>query len=1127
MSRARKATANRPPLDESLVLFSFISDLLGDGSFKDFSDTADTLTRVGAGYRDAEGQSLYFSAIKARSYAFKPPLTLDDLRRYDAHILAHEEEIAHARASNGYTDFEHLKYFQYLAALYTEIYLDRYTHDKAGLLADLEAYRARRFADVGSYLPQPDPDREKNYHGYDLGRLAYWMATGAGKTLLMHINLRQFQHYHQLGLFKPDNTILITPTETLSRQHVDELRASGFNARHGLDPASKTADVLVTEISKLYVGSQPKAGSRGRGRAAVSTPTSHYSGSNLVLVDEGHKGTGGQDGDEKAWRTIREELGKGGFTFEYSATFAQVTEGNDELLGIYSHAVIYEYAYRRFYEDKHGKEPRIFNIGKQTSLYGEPLLLAGLLTFYEQYLYYQSSQELLQPYNLTTPLMIFVGAYVNASKQADRSEVLDVVRFLDRVLRDRAWAEAGVAALLTDSSSLQQVGGFSHRYSYLREVYAENATTLYRDLCQHLFHGVGELWLHPLQGPGVEGEIGLKLADSDDYCGVINVGDAAGFLKLAESDVREGRRVNVGKAEAIRGSLFDKINNPDSTINFLIGSKKFIEGWSSWRVSVMGLLNIGKTAGAQVLQLFGRGVRLKGLNLSLRRSSAFTDLTHPPHVNLLESLYIFGLKADYLDSFYTMLTKERSLLAAETLSIPLPIRVMPGVEQLGLKVPAVPPGFDFLHETIVFNPDPQYLRVEPANLSVSVKQTNKEANTDTVELRAVRFPLHALDFDALFAHAMAVKRKPGTNGKPPMLNLYISREAIRHFFRAVATVIAPPEVLVAREQSYRTALQRAAEDRLTTGITSFYYKARRRAETDAMQQQPLQLTGNPNFPYHPERSQYAYTISGPPAVVQQVNNLISGGNVAKEDFRKSLPRFYIRDADGADIHLYNPLLPREGLNIAPLPFPNEPEYNGGHVQQTELKYEPTGLVESESLFMLDLRAWWQAQQASALWSDYEVYVLRNQSNSGIGFQFTALDGFYPDFLLWLKEWGSERQVLAFVDPKGLDRSFDQSKVDMLADIKGLSTSTGLLITAYIVTPATLQALCKTNDRLTESSLAADHVLLQRPQPPTATAYEYVDVIMWQMHDLLTGSSTTPQALADCPSDSGWAANTGA
>ena len=68
------------------------------------------------------------------------------------------------------------------------------------------------------------------------------------------------------------------------------------------------------------------------------------------------------------------------------------------------------------------------------------------------------------------------------------------------------------------------------------------------------------------------------------------------------------------------GSLFHEINKPHSTVNLLIGSKKFTEGWNSWRVSTMGLMNVGQTEGSQIIQLFGRGVRLKGYGMSLKRS---------------------------------------------------------------------------------------------------------------------------------------------------------------------------------------------------------------------------------------------------------------------------------------------------------------------------------------------------------------------------------------------------------------------------------------------------------------------------------------------------------------------------
>ena len=70
------------------------------------------------------------------------------------------------------------------------------------------------------------------------------------------------------------------------------------------------------------------------------------------------------------------------------------------------------------------------------------------------------------------------------------------------------------------------------------------------------------------------------------------------------------REMVVGKRE-FGDSLFRGLNDDTSTVNLLVGAKKFTEGWSSWRVSSMGLMNIGRNEGAQIIQLFGRGVRLK------------------------------------------------------------------------------------------------------------------------------------------------------------------------------------------------------------------------------------------------------------------------------------------------------------------------------------------------------------------------------------------------------------------------------------------------------------------------------------------------------------------------------------
>ena len=96
-------------------------------------------------------------------------------------------------------------------------------------------------------------------------------------------------------------------------------------------------------------------------------------------------------------------------------------------------------------------------------------------------------------------------------------------------------------------------------------------------------------------------------------------------------------------------------------MHLLIGSKKFTEGWSSWRVSTMGLMNVGKGEGAQIIQLFGRGVRLKGYDLSLKRSGRTKlpeGVERPKHIGVLETLGIFGIHADYMAQFRDFLKEE-------------------------------------------------------------------------------------------------------------------------------------------------------------------------------------------------------------------------------------------------------------------------------------------------------------------------------------------------------------------------------------------------------------------------------------------------------------------------------------
>jgi len=112
--------------------------------------------------------------------------------------------------------------------------------------------------------------------------------------------------------------------------------------------------VQVIEITKLV---EEKRG------GGVSVPVEAFEGRNLIFVDEGHKGSGGE-----AWRKYRDALGETGFTFEYSATFGQALSAarNDPLTAEYGKAIVFDYSYRYFYEDGYGKDFRILNLQDET-----------------------------------------------------------------------------------------------------------------------------------------------------------------------------------------------------------------------------------------------------------------------------------------------------------------------------------------------------------------------------------------------------------------------------------------------------------------------------------------------------------------------------------------------------------------------------------------------------------------------------------------------------------------------------------------------------------------------------------------------------------------------------------------
>ena len=589
-------------LERHLTLLAWLHQRLG---YQDTRELLADLGQVDEGF-DADGRSHALARLASRSGRFAE-ISTADLEGYDDNIRT-----ALGAMNAGRAEPITLRYFQYLAALYAEMYLDhRWNRTDAFLDSLNDLVRERNLGRSPS---------EPMFHEFalaDLDKLAFWMATGSGKTLLLHLNYRQFLYYNRKPL---DNIILITPNEGLSEQHLAEMAASNIPCRRFELAGRPVIDrhiVHVTEITKLVMEK------RGEGQ---SVPVDAFEGNNLIFVDEGHKGSGGE-----AWRQVRDAIGATGFTFEYSATFGQALTAarNDALTAEYGKAIVFDYSYRHFYNDGHGKDFNILNLLQDPGEHTDMLLLANLLAFHEQQAVFRDNTAEMRRYNIEQPLWTLVGASVNAvysENRRRRSDVLTAIRLLHRFLSERAWAVAAIGELLAGNSGLRGVQGdlLEGKFDYLR---TKAPATIYDDIVANTLHAPNGGGLLLCDIKGADGELGLKVAGAQRYFGLIYIGDTPAFKKLVIAD---GSGITV-EVDAISGSLFEDINRPGTTIEILIGARKFMEGWNSWRVSNMGLLNIGRSEGAQIIQLFGRGVRLLGLGMTLKRSAALKGSHPAPH----------------------------------------------------------------------------------------------------------------------------------------------------------------------------------------------------------------------------------------------------------------------------------------------------------------------------------------------------------------------------------------------------------------------------------------------------------------------------------------------------------------
>lgn len=1071
----KKQTNSKLSFHKQLVLNRFMFRFFKDGTLHGLK------IRLGEDRFEGiheDGQSLFFHELS--NYLFEVDLIdLDELRRYDLNIVKHWQQITEHRNLKEDTVLN-MKYFQYLSLLFTEIYLDWYFNRKQelldGLNSELNIYNAEN--------NETAKDRANQFKSYildDLNKLAYWNATGSGKTLLLHVNILQYLHYYQNGNTHhyPDKIILLTPDERLSQQHLDELYNSGFSHIQLFDKnksAPFKGTVEVIDINKL-------ADDMGDKTVAVEA----FEGNNLVLIDEGHKGTGTAAG---AWMRRREKLTRDGFAFEYSATFGQAVSGGNNVeaveaeikkkkakllfettaLGklsaeqlekleltseelrdariqatreVYGKSILFDYSYKFFYEDGYGKESLILNLNPNEDKKDErryEYFTACLLSFYQQQYLFNKNKDKLGEFNIEKPLWVFVGNTVSG----EDSDIHAVLRFLAWFLNNEVQAKSWIRDLVENKARILDTKDrniFEKRFTAL----INGPEDIYLDILARLFNTThsGQR-LRVLNLIGSKGELALQVGEAEPF-GLINIGDSPSLYKMCEEDTTfDYQRDDFAK------SLFHTLNDKDSQLHILIGSRKFTEGWSSWRVSTMGLLNMGRGEGSQIIQLFGRGVRLKGRNYSLKRSTP-GERPKGLHLEKLETLNIFGVRADYMATFKQYLEDEGITPSDEILELNFETR--PNMPNTKLKTLKLKDGYKDNQKNgfkRVYFPE---LYEVPAELQGKIKHphikldlypklesidTSRKGDNTPVNVRNEAKldykVISAFDFDRLYLAIQAYKLQRGWS------NLRLDKQRLIDFCLGKANIannwytLSIPASELEIKQYSDIAKQEDIMLRLLTDYTDRFYNALKNAYegqfyeiTQVNEDDPCMIKMY-HFEIEESDDGLDYTKR-----LEQLQQIVAQGDIGKAKSWNAPGMIAVT----FDKHLYYPLLSIE--KNADLP----------------LKMRPTAFdAPSEITFIKDLQEFIETPKGQKTIGNKSLYLLRNADSKAKGLGFATAGNFYPDFLLWLVDDESGKQWLSLIDPKGIrNLNLDDAKFGLYKEIKELEKKLSddkLSLSAFII-----------------------------------------------------------------------------
>lgn len=472
-----------------------------------------------------------------------------------------------------------------------------------------------------------------------INRLAFYMATGSGKTIVIIKLVELLSVATRMGLIPKKNIMFFSANEHLIQQFKKEIekynRSKDYSKQIDFKDLKSVTHKdfhrapkdFFEKITLFYYRADLMSDEESK-ENLLNYKDCWDNGENYVILDEAHKG----NKTESKRQAIFSLLSLKGFLFNFSATF---TEESDLITAVYNLSVgewvKLGYGKESVLLKKNNlsafKELKDLNDREKEIALLKALLLLGMQKRYQTEGYFYD------------PLMLVFTHSVNV-KNSD-AEIF--FKTLARVIEN----DDGSDFLKAKDDLLEELKNPEFLFSdgkdqkYKVEVFKEGLKSMdFKGLKEAVFYasnGHIEVIINPKNNQ----EIAFKLNTSDKVFCLIRIGDITEWICEKLKSVKVVSKNLSFKEE----SYFSQIDK--SSINILVGSRTFETGWDSTRPSVILFLNIGLDDDAKKLvkQSFGRGVRIESVK-NQRQRLAYLDIDGAikkdlkPNAAMLETLFV-------------------------------------------------------------------------------------------------------------------------------------------------------------------------------------------------------------------------------------------------------------------------------------------------------------------------------------------------------------------------------------------------------------------------------------------------------------------------------------------------------